>query len=159
MHKTISQAAELLWTNDFFISPDDSIKPHRHPYFYHMFFLSKGNRTISLSGNDYNINEGQAVLASPDTEHGICCSDSSEDSQFIEIKFIVYSNTLNAALKDLPPVWNLDITAQNMMKEIIAMSQKTSGYSKTNIIRYFLGTLLYYICKDVLEKKNEPSLP
>ena len=151
MDNKVVHSADVLWVCDALYSGNVQVKPHAHITYYHMAYVKKGTCQMSVNDRSYDISPGMLMLAIPEDVHS---RQHSEELQLWEVKFIVHSRALSAALKEHERVFALDELQTALLEEIIRGGYNSCEGIDINANRAYLSALLHNICSSFFITKG-----
>lgn len=155
MESKINLPADLLWVNNTTHTEHFWIKEHIHGTYYHLTYIEEGTCNIIVNNEIYEMTPTMVALAAPNDPHGFHSVTSKEGIRFWEVKFIVYSNSLNHALSKLPKVFITDDLQRGLLNQVIKSGYNTGGHANVNAGRFYLTSFLYYLCDEVMSASNQ----
>ncbi len=91
---------QILWVNRTESSTLQRVKEHTHP-FYHALYVGSGSARATVDGEDYTVSGGSFILFPREHSHSFRYAEGS--NEFLEIKFIIPDEDLDARVSALEP--------------------------------------------------------
>ncbi len=145
MERNIKLPADLIWVNEMICRKGFWTKPHKHETYYHLQLAVAGSCRTIIHNQTYELTPNRIVLAAPNDIHSIP-EVSAMGIRCIEMKFTVWSDSLNRALSRLPKVFEATALQKSLIEMIFQSECEPNGKVNVNAGRFSLITLLYSLC-------------
>lgn len=157
MDNKVVLPADILWVCDTLYSENYQVKAHAHITYYHLIYIRSGVCRVTVNGQTYELSPGMVMVAMPEDVHSIHQIPEGSEVRFWEIKFIVYSRSINNAFKEIDRVFAADEVENGLLEDIIHNSYGTGRHININAGRFYLSALLYHVCGDVMNSYKQES--
>ena len=94
------------------------------------------------------------AIARPDDLHFVSSIPSQETIRLVEIKFVVNSNVLSKALKQISNVFQANTLTGALLDLIIKNGYTDHGYANLNASRSYLSSFLYAVCDEPMNTED-----
>lgn len=158
MDNKVVLPADILWVCDTLYSEGVQVKAHAHITYYHLIYIRSGQCEVELNGQTRELSPGMVMVAMPEDVHSIKRVPEGREIRFWEIKFIVHSQSLNAAFKEVERVFAADEVENGLLSDIIQNGYGAGQHININAGRFYLSALLYHICDGVMNNCKQENI-
>lgn len=133
-------ALEILWMAESGYHVGASLQEHQHQNYYQLHYIVEGDGTFVIQGQPYPVRAHNLILVPPEVSHGIqpVQSDTAQIFRMLEVKFTVFDQELDAALKQIP-IPAVSSAPKELLHQAFSESLQTDIYGKKAASCLFLA--------------------